>query len=161
MLRQHKYILDILTWVDMTSCKLVDTLVSTSNVEILPDALFSDHTRFHQIMGAFQYLTFTRLDIGLLLTESVSLCMLPHILIRPSLNVLCFILKVWHSMTSISLVILVLLYMILRMQIRQIVLMTRNLQVVTLFSLVRCRFHRSQASNAQLFAPLLKMSIKP
>jgi histone deacetylase 1/2 len=64
MLRQHKYILDILTWVDMTSCKLIDTLVFTSKVDILPDALFSDPTRFHQIMGAFQYLTFTRLDIG-------------------------------------------------------------------------------------------------
>jgi len=47
----------------MTSCKPVDTPVSPSKVILLPDHLFSDPTRFHQIVGALQYLTFTRLDI--------------------------------------------------------------------------------------------------
>jgi hydrogenase maturation factor len=44
MLRQHKYILDILTRADMTSCKLVDTLISTSKVTVLSDFLLSDPT---------------------------------------------------------------------------------------------------------------------
>jgi len=38
MLRQQKYILDILTRAGMTSCKPVDTPVSTSKVTILLDA---------------------------------------------------------------------------------------------------------------------------
>jgi hypothetical protein len=63
MLRQHKYILDILTRMGMTSCKPVDTPISTSKVIILSDPLFSDPIRFRQIMGALQYLIFTRLDI--------------------------------------------------------------------------------------------------
>jgi hypothetical protein len=52
MLRQHKYILDILTRASMTSCKPVDTLISPLKVTILPDTSFSDPIRFRQIMGA-------------------------------------------------------------------------------------------------------------
>jgi hypothetical protein len=63
MLRQHKYTLDILTWAGMLSCKPVDSPISTSKATILPDPLFSDATRFRQIVGALQYLTFTRPDI--------------------------------------------------------------------------------------------------
>jgi hypothetical protein len=63
MLHQHKYILDILTRAGMTSCKSVDTLVSPSKVTLLSDHSFSDPTRFRQIVGALQYLTFTRPDI--------------------------------------------------------------------------------------------------
>jgi hypothetical protein len=44
MLRQHKYILDILTRAGMTSYKLVDTPVSPSKVTILPDNSLSDPT---------------------------------------------------------------------------------------------------------------------
>jgi len=48
----------------MLSCKPVDTHISTSKATILPDPLFSDATTcFRQIMGALQYLTFTRLNI--------------------------------------------------------------------------------------------------
>jgi hypothetical protein len=47
MLLQHKYILDILTWADMTSCKLVDTPVFTSKVIILPNNLFFNPTWFY------------------------------------------------------------------------------------------------------------------
>ena len=64
-------------------------------------------------------------------------------------------------MTYISLAIPPSLYLALRMQIGQVVSMIVNLQVVTLFSLVRHRFHGNQASNAQLLAPLLKLGIKP
>jgi len=63
MLRQHKYILDILTRAGMTSCKPVDTPVSPSKLVIQSDHPFSDPTRFRQIVGALQYLKFTRLDI--------------------------------------------------------------------------------------------------
>jgi histone deacetylase 1/2 len=47
----------------MLSCKPVDTPISTSKATILPDPLFSDATRFRQIVGALQYLTFMRPDI--------------------------------------------------------------------------------------------------
>ena len=63
MLRQQKYILDILTWASMTSSKPVDTPVSPSKLALQPNHPFSDPTRFRQIMGALQYLTFTRPDI--------------------------------------------------------------------------------------------------
>jgi len=63
MLRRHKYILDILTRAVMLSCKPVDTPIFTSKATILPDPLFSDATRFRQIMGALRYLTFTRPNI--------------------------------------------------------------------------------------------------
>jgi len=63
MLRQHKYTLDILTRSGMLSCKPVDTPISTSKATILPDPLFSNATRFRQIVSALQYLTFMRLDI--------------------------------------------------------------------------------------------------
>jgi len=62
MLCQHKYILDILTRVGMTSCKPVNTLISTFKVTILSNPLFSNPTRLRQIMGALQYLIFTRPD---------------------------------------------------------------------------------------------------
>lgn len=63
MLRQQKYILDILTRAGMTSCNPVDTPVSPSKLALQSDHPFSDPTRFRQIMGALQYLTFTRPDI--------------------------------------------------------------------------------------------------
>jgi len=44
MLRQHKYILDILTRAGMTSYKPVDTPVSPFKLAIQPDHPFSDHT---------------------------------------------------------------------------------------------------------------------
>ena len=63
MLRQYKYILDILTRAGMTSCKPFDTPVSPSKFILLLDHSFSDPTRFRQIVGALQYLTFTHPDI--------------------------------------------------------------------------------------------------
>jgi len=63
MLCQHKYTLDILTRAGMLSCKPVDTPISASKATIMPDPLFSDATRFRQLVGALQYLTFTRPDI--------------------------------------------------------------------------------------------------
>jgi len=64
-------------------------------------------------------------------------------------------------MACISLAIPSLIYMALQIQIGQVVLMITSLQVVILSYLVRRRFHGNQASNAQLLAPLPKLSIKP
>jgi hypothetical protein len=47
----------------MLSYKPVDTPISTSKATVLPDPLFSNATCFRQIIGALQYLTFTRPDI--------------------------------------------------------------------------------------------------
>jgi hypothetical protein len=63
MLRQNKYILDILHRVCMSSCKPVNTLISTSMVIVVSDCLFYNPTCFRQIVDAHQYLNFTRLDI--------------------------------------------------------------------------------------------------
>ena len=60
VLSQHKYVLDILNRAGMTSCKPVDTPSSVSKLDLQSTVLFSDTTRFRQIMGALQYLTFTR-----------------------------------------------------------------------------------------------------
>jgi len=48
----------------MTSCKPVDTpLSASSKLGLLPGTLYSDPTRYRQIVGALQYLIFTRLNI--------------------------------------------------------------------------------------------------
>ena len=117
MLRQHKYILDILTRAGMTSCKPIDTLVSPFKLGIQLDHPFSNPTRFRQIVGALQYLTFTRPDICLLLTDSISSYMLLQIPIGLSLNAFSATLKERHPMVFISLEVPLLLYMVLQMQI--------------------------------------------
>ena len=63
MLCQHKYTLDIFTRAGMLTCKPVDTPISASKATIMLDPLFPDATRFRQLVGALQYLTFTRPDI--------------------------------------------------------------------------------------------------
>jgi len=47
----------------MSSCKPVDTPTFASKIGLQSGELFSDSTRFWQIISALQYLTFTRLDI--------------------------------------------------------------------------------------------------
>jgi histone deacetylase 1/2 len=63
MLTQHKYALDILSHFGMSTYKPVDTPVSAFKNGLLPSEPFSDSTRFRQIIGALQYLTFIRPDI--------------------------------------------------------------------------------------------------
>ena len=64
LLSQHKYALDIIKRAGMTSCKPVDTpLSASSKLGLIPGTLYSDPTRYRQIIGALQYLTFTRPDI--------------------------------------------------------------------------------------------------
>jgi len=97
----------------------------------------------------------------LLLTESVSLCMLLQILIRLPWNASCVIFGVRHPMACILLVVPLLPYMVLQMQIGHAMLRIENLWVVILCSLVRRRFYENPVSNAQLLALLLKLSTKP
>jgi len=48
----------------MTSCKPVDTpLSASSKLRLIPGTLYSDPTRYRQIVEALQYLTFTRPNI--------------------------------------------------------------------------------------------------
>ena len=47
----------------MSPCKLVDTLASTTKNGLQPSDLYSDPTCYRQIIGALQYLTFTRPNI--------------------------------------------------------------------------------------------------
>jgi len=64
LLSQHKYALDIIQRAGMASCKPVNTPLSTSSkLGIVPGTPHSDPTRYRQIVGALQYLTFTRPDI--------------------------------------------------------------------------------------------------
>ena len=99
----------------MTSCKPVDTPISTSKVTVMHDCLVYDPTQFHQIIGALQYLNFTRPDICFAINRAISLCMLLQIPIRLSLNALGIIFGVQSLMAYISLVTPFLLYMALQM----------------------------------------------
>ena len=161
MLRQHKYILDILTRAGMTSSKLVDTLVSPLKVTILLDTSFSDPTRFRQIMSALQYLTFTHLDICFAVNR---VCQFMHAPTDSHWTVVKRILRYLKGMTSYGFHITrgssFALYGFTGAD-WLVILMIASLRVATLSSLVRRRFHGNPASNAQLLAPLLKLSIKP
>jgi len=64
MFSQHKYTLDIIQRAGMSSCKAVDIPASSSSKILLTsDTQYSDPTRYRQIVGVLQYLTFTRPDI--------------------------------------------------------------------------------------------------
>jgi len=64
LLNQHKYTLDIIQRAGMTSYKPVDTLLSpSSKLGFVPGTIYSTPTCYRQIVGALQYLTFTRPDI--------------------------------------------------------------------------------------------------
>jgi len=64
MLSQHKYTLNIIQRVGMSSCKAVDTPTSSSSKLLLSsDTQYSDPAHYRQIVGALQYLTFTRPNI--------------------------------------------------------------------------------------------------
>ena len=122
MLHEHKYILDILTRADMTSCKPDDTPISLFKVTILSDNLLFDPTWFHQIVSGLQYLTFTHPNICLAINR---ICQFIHAPINSHWVIVKHIiryLKVRHLMVSISLKALPFLYRVLQMQIELIVL---------------------------------------
>jgi len=64
LLSQQKYATDIIRREGMSSCKPVDTPSSPSSaLTTLSGSPYSDSTKYRQIVGALQYLTFTRPDI--------------------------------------------------------------------------------------------------
>jgi hypothetical protein len=64
LLSQHKYALYIIQRAGMASCKPVDTpMFASSKLGLVLGTLYSDPTWYCQIVGALQYLTFTRPDI--------------------------------------------------------------------------------------------------
>jgi histone deacetylase 1/2 len=66
VISQQKYASDILVWVGMKNCKVVDTPLSTSEKLSLTDGDpvgAEDSTKYRSMVGALQYLTFTRPDI--------------------------------------------------------------------------------------------------
>jgi hypothetical protein len=63
MLSQHKYVLDILCHAGMSLCRPIDTPTSSFKIDLWSSELFSDLTRFRQIINALQYLAFPRPDI--------------------------------------------------------------------------------------------------
>jgi hypothetical protein len=143
----------------MTSRKPVDTLISTSKVTILPDPLFSDPTRFRQIVGALQYLTFTRPDICFAVNR---VCQFMHAPTDSHWGAVKRILRYLRGTTTYGLHIThSSSFMVLQMQIGQVVLMITSPQVVISSSLIRLLSLGNLASNEQLLAPLPKLSIKP
>ena len=109
-------------------------------------------------MGAIQYLTFTRPDICFVVNR---VCQIMHAPTDSYEGVVKHILRYLRGTAYISLAVPPLIYMALQMQIGQVVLIIANLWVVILSSLVRCRFHGNQASNAPLLSPPPRLSIRP
>jgi hypothetical protein len=90
-------------------CYLVNLLILLSLHPKLPycqTLCFSDATCSCQIISALQYLIFTIQIFAMLLTTSVSLCMLLHILIGLLLSAYCVILRVRQHIDYILLVVL-------------------------------------------------------
>jgi hypothetical protein len=145
----------------MTSCKPVDTLVSPSKVTILSDTSFSNPIRFCQITGALQYLTFTHPDICFIVNR---FCQFMHAPTDSHSTVVKRILRYLKGTTSYG-------FYITRGSSCalhgftgadwMVVLMITSLRVAILSFLVRRQFHGNPASNAELLASLLKLSIKP
>ena len=145
----------------MTSCKLVDTPISTSKVTILPDPLFSNPIQFCQIVGACQYLTFTRPNICFTVNK---VCQFIHAPTDSHSGAVKCILRYLRGTTTYGLHIthsssFALHGFIDADQAGSIDY--HSLRVVILYSLVRRRFHGNQASNTQLLAPPPRLSIKP
>ena len=145
----------------MTSRKPVDTLISTSKVTILPDPLFSDPTRFRQIVGALQYLTFTRPDICFAVNR---VCQFMHAPTDSHWGAVKRILRYLRGTTTYGLHITHSSSFALHGFTDadgQVVLMITSPQVVISSSLIRLLSLGNLASNEQLLAPLPKLSIKP
>jgi len=148
MLCQHKYIIDILTQVGMTSCKPVDTLVSPSKVTILLDTSFSNPTSFLQIMGALQYLTFTHPNIYFTINR---FCKFIHAPTNSHSIVVKRILRYLKGTTSYGFHITHGSSFALHGFTGAdwlVVLMIASLRVATFSFLVRHQFHENPASNA-------------
>ena len=66
---QREYLLDILDPVDMEDCKPCSTPMNTHSKLSAAGTLVSDSTHYRNIVGALQYLTFTRPDIAYIVQQ--------------------------------------------------------------------------------------------
>ena len=112
-------------------------------------------------MGALQYLTSTRPDICFAVNIVCQYMHAPTDSHWVAVKRILATSKERHPMVFISLEVPLLLFMVFHMPIGLGVLMIASLRVAILFSLVRHRFHENPASNVQLPAPPLRLSIKP
>jgi hypothetical protein len=128
----------------MLSCKPVDTPISTSQTTILPDPLFSDATRFRKIVGALQYLTFTRPNICFAVNR---VCHFMHAPTYFFWDVVKHILRYLKDTTTHGLHITLSSSFALHGFTYADWVMIENLRVVILCSLVRCRFHGNKVNN--------------
>ena len=101
-------------------CYLANPLILLSRHPKLPYYLILCFLMLHAFVKLWVLFNISLLRdqiFDLLLTESVTLCMLPHIFFWMSLNTSCVILRVRQHMASILLLVLPLPYMALHMQI--------------------------------------------
>ena len=162
ILSQHKYAFDIISRADMSSCKYVDTLAFASKIGLQTNDLYSNPTHYRQIVGAFQYLTFIRLDICYDINK---VCQFMHALIEShwaAVKHLLWFLKGTslfglHLTCGSSLS----LHGFIDVDWGGGVLMIRSLLVATLSFLAPLSFHGNLVSNALLLAPPLKQNIRP
>ena len=151
LLSQHKYALDIIQRAGMASCKPVDTpLSASSKLGLVPGTLYSDPTRYRQIIGALQYLTFTRPDICYAINKVCQFMHAPLRIIGLLLNVSCVTSRLQQPIVCTSLGILSCLFMVSQMLIGLAVLTIANPQVVTLCTLALPLFHGNPGNNALL-----------
>ena len=148
MLRQDKYILDILHRVSMSSCKPVDTFFLLSRLLWCLIACFPNLLNFIKLLVLFNISILRDQIFVLLLIRFVSLYMLLLMHIGLSLNAFYIILRVWFfDFTDILAVAPPLLDMVLQILIGLVVLMIVSLWVVILFSFVIPWFLGNQANN--------------
>lgn len=60
ILSQHRYMIDILTRANMSTCKALATLISVSHLVDANVESFFDSTKYQSLVCALQYLTVTR-----------------------------------------------------------------------------------------------------
>jgi hypothetical protein len=85
----------------MSSCKLVNTSSSPSSaLTILSSALYSNSTKYSQIVDALQYLTFTRPNIYYIVNK---VCQFMHVPIEDHWAAVKHILRYLQAMTSYGL----------------------------------------------------------
>jgi len=115
----------------MSSCKAIDTSASSlSKILLTSNTQYSDPTYYRQIVGALQYLTFTRPDICYAVNK---VCQFMHSPTDGYWSLVKRIVRYFQGMTSYGLHIggRFFPYMVLQMLIGLVVLMTENPPVAT------------------------------
>jgi hypothetical protein len=162
LLSQHKYALDIIQREGMAYCKPVDTPLSTSSkLGIMHGTLHSDLTRYRQIVGALQYLTFTRPNICYTFNK---VCQFMHVPTENHWAAVKRILRYLQATTFYGLHITrdsSLSFHGSLMLIGLTIFLIENQQVVILCILVLPLFHGNPGNNTLLLGLLQRHNTKP